>query len=203
MKFDDLPPNGEHLNRLGTTTVCYLYKLCGDSPFQNLRWPYLLQSASSHQNVHFLVFSNTQRIQGVRFDRLDMFKVVHPTLKRCQYGKQFNLYPKQFRPIRSFMVLYGYLYHVSFWSAVGWCHSRNQISMWLGTVCWWCSPRISLRYNVGKKNNIALIRSSNETLSGTPGKLTWQMEKQPWTKMYLVLKMVIFQCHASFQWWKP
>ena len=49
----------------------------------------------------------------MRFDRLDMFKVVHPTLKRCQYGKLFNLYPKQFRPIRSFMILYGYIYIMS------------------------------------------------------------------------------------------
>ena len=91
-----ISPCGEHLKPLElppTATYTYVWG------FAFPKFEMALSSAKcfipSKRAFSYCLFRDlikkTQRIQGVRFDRLDVFKVVHPTLKRCQYGKLFNL----------------------------------------------------------------------------------------------------------------
>ncbi len=65
----------------------------------------------------------------------------------------------------------------------------NYVTMW---PCFQKNP-------TPNKNREPINKPKDYEIRVTPQKTNMTMENQPWMKMYLLLKMVIFQCHVSLQ----
>ncbi len=74
-----------------------------------------------------------------------------------------------------------------------------MIPSFLHFFAWWfflVGVGIVGKVSDGKVNPMAFV-VREENLHHR--KLTWQWKNKPWMKMYLLLEMVIFHCHVSFQ----